>query len=150
MPFPLVSYSRFGIHNRDQGSEFINRDVQQLCQEIGAVQSFSCPGDLGKWQNGICERKIKNLGRTTRAIMHRSCLPSAATVYAMYHAVDVMNTLPTSVNITMDSCAGLSPSEVEGDNVLDIISFYAFGSHCFVHLDKEHRLTSADPGPYNG
>ena len=60
----------------------------------------------------------------------------------MYHAVDVMNTLPTSANITMDSCAGLSPNEVEGDNVLDITSFYAFGSHCFVHLDKEHRLAS--------
>ena len=52
---------RMHLHN-DQGSEFINQDVQALCQEIGATQSYSCPGDLGKWQNSICERKIKDVG----------------------------------------------------------------------------------------
>jgi hypothetical protein len=46
--------------------------------------------------------------------MHRSNAPTAAAEYAMYHAVDIMNALPTSANITLDASAGLSPNEVEG------------------------------------
>ena len=133
---------RMHLHS-DQGSEFINQDVQALCQEIGATQSYSCPGDLGKWQNSICERKIKDLGGVMRAIMYRSNMPQPAAVYAMYHAVDILNALPTSANITLDNCAGLSPNEVEGATSIDIDSYYAFGSQCFVHLDREHRITSA-------
>ena len=126
----------------DQGSEFINRDVLNWSKEVGAIQSFSCPGDLGKWQNSTCERKIKDLGAIMRSIMHRSNAPTAAAEYAMYHAVDIMNALPTSANITLDASAGLSPNEVEGMPDTDLTSFHAFGSQCFVHLDSEHRISS--------
>jgi hypothetical protein len=53
-----------------------------------------------------------------------------------------MNALPTSANITLDECAGLSPNEVEGTPDTDLRHFYAFGSQCFVHLDNEHRISS--------
>jgi hypothetical protein len=95
----------------DQESEFINRDVLNWSKEVGAMQSFSCPGDLGKWQNSTCQRKIKDLGAIMRSIMHRSEAPQAPAEYAMYHAEDIMDAVPTSANITLDECAGLSPNE---------------------------------------
>jgi hypothetical protein len=127
----------------DQGSELLNRDVLNWRKEVGAIQSFSCPGDLGKWQSSTCERTIKDLGAIMRSIMHRSKAPQAAAEYAMYHAEDIiMNALPTSANITLDECAGLSPNEVEGTPDTDLTHFYAFRSQCFVHLDREHRISS--------
>jgi len=77
-----------------------------------------------------------------RSIMHRSDAPTAAAEYAMYHAEDIMNALPTSANITLDASAGLSPNEVEGMPDTDLTSFHAFGPQCFVHLDSEHRILS--------
>jgi hypothetical protein len=74
--------------------------------------------------------------------MHRSEAPSAAAVYAMYHAADIMNALPTSANVTLDACAGLSPNEVEVMPDTDLTHFHAFGSQCFIHLDSEHCLAS--------
>jgi hypothetical protein len=130
------------LRQSDQGSEFINRDVLNWSKEVGAIQSFSCPGDLGKWQNSTFERKIKDLGAIMRSIVHRSKAPQAAAEYAMYHAEDIMNALQTSANITLDECAGLSPNEVEGTPDTDLTHFYAFGSQCFVHLDSEHRISS--------
>jgi hypothetical protein len=110
-----IQYFSLRTHlQSDQGSEFIDRDVLNWSKEVGAIQSFSCPGDLGKWQNSACERKIKDLGAIMRSIMHRSEAPSAAAAYAMYHAADIMNALPTSANVTLDACAGLSPNEVKG------------------------------------
>jgi hypothetical protein len=75
-------------------------------------------------------------------MMHRSEAPSAGAAYAMYHAADIMNALPTSANVTLDACAGLSPNEVEGMLDTDLSHFHAFGSQCFIHLDSEHRLAS--------
>ncbi len=86
--------------------------------------------------------QIKDLGAIMRSIMHRSDAPTAAAEYAMYHAEDIMNALPTSANITLDASAGLSPNEVEGMPDTDLTSFHAFGSQCFVHLDSEHRISS--------
>ena len=77
-----------------------------------------------------------------RSIMHRSDAPTVAAEYAMYHAEDIMNALPTSANITLDASAGLSPNEVESMPDTDLTSFHAFGSQCFVHLDSEHRISS--------
>jgi transposase InsO family protein len=48
----LNFYTHRLILRSDQGSEFINTTVQSFCNKYGITQEFSCPGDLGKWQNG--------------------------------------------------------------------------------------------------
>ena len=136
---------RVELHS-DQGSEFINADVQALCKHIGAIQTYSCPGGLGKWQNSICERKIKDLGSIMRTIMFTSCLPPAAAVYAMYQAQDILNDLPTKAHNGLNghptSCEGigLSPRFVAFQSDLDLDHWFAFGSYCAVHLDNDHKV----------
>ena len=69
----------------DQGTEFINHEVKNLCVEYGCAQEFSCPGDSGKWQNGVVERRIKELGTTARKLMHTSQMLPEAKMHALYH-----------------------------------------------------------------
>ena len=86
------------ILKSDQGTEFINHDVKSLCVELGCAQEFSCPGDSGKWQNGIVERRIKELGTIGRKLMHTSQMLPEARMHALYHAADILNALPTTAN----------------------------------------------------
>jgi transposase InsO family protein len=136
---------RVELHS-DQGSEFINADVHTLCQSVGAIQTYSCPGGLGKWQNGVCERKIKDLGSIMRSIMSISALPPAAAVYAMYQAQDILNDLPTKAHNGLNGCPtstdglGLSPRFVAFQADLDVDHWFAFGSYCSVHLDDDHKV----------
>ena len=132
---------RVEIHS-DQGSEFINAKVNNFCKSIGAIQTFSCPGSLGKWQNAICERKIKDLGAMMNIVLYRSNMPNASAVYAMYHAQDILNELPTTANPTDDDILGLPPNYLHGSTDFDISTWHAFGSHCTVHLDSEHKIQS--------
>lgn len=132
---------RVELHS-DQGSEFINAKVNAFCKSMGAIQTFSCPGSLGKWQNAICERKIKDLGAMMRVVVYRSNMPHASAVYAMYHARDILNELPTTANPTDDDILGLPPNYLHGSTDFDISTWHAFGSHCTVHLDPEHKIPS--------
>ena len=139
----LNFYTHRLVLRSDQGSEFINTTVQSFCNAYGITQEFSCPGDLGKWQNGVCERRIKDLCTTMNAVMLTSNLPSTASVYAMYHAADVLNALPSSANPTDDGHVGMPPDYIYDTTVCDVDNHFAFGSFCSAHLDSDH--TDDDP-----
>ena len=104
----------------DQGTEFINHDVKNLCVELGCAQEFSCPGDSGKWQNGVVERRIKELGTTARKLMHTSQMLPEAKMHALYHAADILNALPTTGNPGGSDSTGLPPQYVFDGSGLDL------------------------------
>jgi hypothetical protein len=139
----LNFYTHLLILRSDQGSELINTTVQSFCNKYGITQEFSCPGNLGKWQNGVCERRIKGMCTTMNAVILTSNLPSTASVYAMYHAADILNVLSSSANPTDDGHVGMPPDYIYDTTVCDVDNHYAFGSFCSVHLDIDH--TDDDP-----
>jgi len=47
------------ILRSNRGTEFINSSVHDLCARPGCNVEYSCPGQLGKYQNGLVERCIK-------------------------------------------------------------------------------------------
>jgi hypothetical protein len=67
MPTSLVKGVNFYIRNTvlrsDRGSEFMNVSVFDVCARHGCVPEYSCPGQLGKYQNGVVDRQIKEIGR---------------------------------------------------------------------------------------
>ena len=128
---------RMVLHS-DQGSEFINHNVAALCKEMGCAQEFSCPGDSGKWQNGVVERRIKELGNVARKLMRTSNMMPEGRCHALYHAADIINALPTSANPGGRDSTGLPPDFVYNQKSLDLDHWYAFGSQCFAHLDSDH------------
>jgi hypothetical protein len=58
-----------------------------------------CPGQLGKYQNGVVERTIKEIGRMARAMMYTAEVPDLASAYCVLQAVDILNMLPSILQI---------------------------------------------------
>jgi len=59
----------------DRGTEFINSSVHDLCERLGCIVEYSCPGQLGKYQNGLVERLIKEIGHIARCGKDMSVCP---------------------------------------------------------------------------
>ena len=91
-------YVRGTVLRTDRGSEFINATVLALCRELGCIPHYSSPGQQGKYQNGVVERRIKEIGKISTSIMHTSGLPDQALSYCVLQAVDVLNALPSTTN----------------------------------------------------
>ena len=146
-PTGLTFYAHRMTLKSDQGTEFLNAQVHDFCTRIGCIQEYSCPGG-GKWQNGTCERRIKDLGTMTRSIMYTSDMPPAASMHALYQAADILNALPTSTNAGGSNSSGLSPDYVYDKSEFVPDNWFAFGSYCTAHLDSDHtdkdkRVTAA-------
>ena len=45
----------------DRGTEFINSSVHDLCERLGCNIEYSCLDQLGKYQNGLVERRIEKM-----------------------------------------------------------------------------------------
>jgi len=85
--------------------------VHDLCARLGCNVEYSCPGQLGQYQNGLFERRIKEIGRIARCGKEMSGVPDLASSYSVLHAVDILNALPTKANPTdgTTDVTGFSP-----------------------------------------
>ena len=72
---------------------------------------YSCPGQLGKYQNGVVERRIKEIGRMGRSMMFTDEAPDLANAYCLLQAVDILNMLPSTANPAdpLSNVTGFSP-----------------------------------------
>lgn len=133
-------YVRHTVLRSDRGSEFINAAVLDTCARHGCIPEYSCPGQLGKYQNGVVERRIKEIGRMARAMMHTSQAPELANAYCVLQAVDILNMLPTTANPSdpASNVTGFSPHLLYYNSAPPLEQLYAFGSFCTVHLDDDH------------
>ena len=91
-------YVRNTVLRSDRESEFINVSVLDVCSRQGCIPEYSCPGQLGKYQNGVVERKIKEIGQVARAMMYTAEVPDLASAYCVLQAVDILNMLPSTAN----------------------------------------------------
>ena len=74
------------ILRSDRGTGFINSSVHDLCARKGCNVEYSCPGQLGKYQNGLVERRIKEIGRIARCGKEMSGVPDLASSYCVLHS----------------------------------------------------------------
>ena len=64
------------------------------------VNVYSCSGQLGKYQNGLVERRIKEIGRIAQCGKEMSSVPDLASSYCVLHEIDILIALPTKANPT--------------------------------------------------
>jgi hypothetical protein len=104
-------YARNTVIRSDRGSEFINASVLDVCGRHGCVPEYSCPGQLGKYQNGVVERRIKEIGRVGRAMMFTVEAADLTNAYCLLQAVDILNMLPSTANPAnpLSNVTGFSP-----------------------------------------
>ncbi|XP_015072719.1 uncharacterized protein LOC107016919 [Solanum pennellii] len=77
----------------DNGGEFCNDQIQALLKDLGIVHYKTCA--YTPQQNGVAERKHKNLLEVARALRFQSGVPLKFWVHCILTAIYIINRLPS-------------------------------------------------------
>lgn len=121
----------------DNGSEFINQSVKDVCVSEGIVQSFTtinCPQE-----NSIVERNNRSIEQLARSLIKQANLRYEFWPYAVMHAVVLKNRLPHS------SLNNQIPFNLFHNTEFDEYhKLNTFGSKCYYILEKSERKSKFD------
>lgn len=97
--FILMVNTQFGKKVKklrsDNGTKFVNIHVREMLNSFGIFHQRSCI--RCPQQNGVVERRYKNLLSTSRALMFQSTLPEKFWPYSVLTATWMINRLPSRV-----------------------------------------------------
>ena len=115
----------------DNGTEFTSKIMRQYLSDHDIIHQTSCVGT--PQQNGIAERKNRDLLEKARALMLQSHVPKRFWSQGIQSAAYLINRLPSSV---LDY---KSPFELLKGRKIDISHLRTFGCTCFVHVQADKR-----------
>lgn len=115
--------STIKIVRSDNGTEYVNKNFEQLFAECGIKHEKSTPHS--PQQNGLSERMNRTILEKTRCMLLDSRLPKHFWAEAAQAAVNVINTLPNSPN-------GAAPDEMWYNKKCNLKHFRVFGSKAMV------------------
>ena len=123
--------SKICILRSDNGTEYTSNIMTKYLSDQGIMHQTSCVGT--PQQNGIAERKNRDLLEKTRALMLQTNVPKRFWSQAIQTAAYIINRLPSSV------LNSKSPFEVLKGRKIDINHLRIFGCTCFVHVQSKDR-----------
>ncbi|KAM2954379.1 hypothetical protein FF1_032665 [Malus domestica] len=115
----------------DNGTEFLSNNMLQYISSQGIIHQTSCVGT--PQQNGVAERKNRDLLEKTRALMIHMHVPKKFWSFAILTATYLINRLPSRV------LGFKSPYEVLKGRKIDLTHLKVFGCVCFVHIQTLNR-----------
>ncbi|PRQ60643.1 putative RNA-directed DNA polymerase [Rosa chinensis] len=119
------------ILRSDNGSEYMSNNMSQYLSSQGIVHQTSCVGT--PQQNGIAERKNRDILEKTRVLMFQMNVPKKFWSQGVLTATYLINRLPSKV------LAFKSPLEVLKGRKIDLSHLKVFGCTCFVHIQAYQR-----------
>jgi hypothetical protein len=122
----------------DNGGEFMSHDLQEFCHEFAINRGYSVP--YAPPQNGKAERMWGILLRTTRTTLAESALPDKFWSYAIMHACDLHNVLPSSALKNE-----ISPKEALEGSPPDVSRFRVWGCVAWYVLEPHERRSKVSP-----
>lgn len=133
--FHMLVTTQFSAHIKilrsDNGTEYMSHTMTNYLISHGILHQTSCVGT--PQQNGLAERKNRDLLEKTRAIMLQMNVPKCFWSHGILTATYLVNRLPSRV---LDfKC----PLEVLQDKAPDLSHLKIFGCTCFVHVPTGHR-----------
>lgn len=133
--FHLLVVTQFSTHVKilrsDNGTEFTSNDMKNYLISNGILHHTSCVNT--SQQNGVAERKNRDLLEKTRALMLQMNVPKVFWSFGVLTAAYLINRLPSRV---LDFKCPLEVLQVKQP---DISHLKIFGCICFVHLLANHR-----------
>ena len=120
----------------DGGGEFVNNNFKSFCLEHGIQHQLSCP--YFPQQNGIAERKHRQIVESGLSILHHSNLSLSYWSYAFCTTVYLLNRGPSSV------LNFISPWEKLYDHKPPLHALKTFGCACYPFL-KPYNSHKFDP-----
>ncbi|KAJ0455579.1 putative RNA-directed DNA polymerase [Helianthus annuus] len=123
------------ILRSDNGGEFINKSMEQFCQEKGIIHQTTCSHTPE--QNGVVERKNRILLEITRAMLIEAKVPKFFWPEALATATYLINRLPTKALNLKTPLQSLS----EFTKIPPPLTLKPriFGCSVFVHIPKINR-----------
>ncbi|CAL9022379.1 unnamed protein product [Prunus brigantina] len=115
----------------DNGTEYMSHIMTQYLSTHGIIHQTSCVGT--PQQNGVAERKNRDLLEKTRALMFQMNVPKKFWSQGVLTAAYLINRLPSRV---LDF---KSPYEVMKGKKINLSHLRVFGCTCFVHIQSSHR-----------
>jgi transposase InsO family protein len=119
----------------DNGTEYMNREVQEILQNNGIVHETSCVGT--PQQNGIAEHKNRHILKIMRSLLIETNVPNIFWDNAITFAVYLMNRMPTQVNHFKTPLQVFS-AHLKNNSILNLPPKF-FGCTTYVHLQKQYR-----------
>ncbi|KAL0410883.1 UNVERIFIED_CONTAM: Copia protein [Sesamum latifolium] len=115
----------------DNGSEFLGHECQALFSSLGIAYQKTCP--YSPQQNGLVERRHKQLLETARSLIFQAHLPTKFWGEALLAATHLLNRLPTSI------LSWKMPYELLHKRAPLYENLHVFGCLCFATLTKPHK-----------
>ncbi|PRQ16867.1 putative RNA-directed DNA polymerase [Rosa chinensis] len=128
--------SSIHVLRSDNGSEYMSNNMSNYLSTQGIMHQTSCVGT--PQQNGIAERKNRDLLEKARALMFQMNVPKKFWSQGVLTATYLMNRLPSRV------LGFKSPLEVLKGRKIDLSHLKVFGCTCFFHI-QAHQRDKLDP-----
>ena len=112
----------------DNGGE--NIVLKQYCADRGIEMELTVPRH--SVQNGVAERAIGDVFQRARCLMYASGAPASLWEYAIAHAADLHNNLPSKAN------SKIAPCELWNDRQPVLDELKPFGCLAHVHISIKH------------
>ena len=123
--------SKIHVLRSDNGTEYMSHNMSQYLSIHGILHQTTCVGT--PQQNGVAERKNRDLLEKTRSLMFHMNVPKKFWSQGVLTATYLINRLPSKV------LAFKSPYETLKGRRIDLSHLKVFGSTCFVHNQPFHR-----------
>jgi hypothetical protein len=114
----------------DNGTEFVNRDMDNFLQDRGIMHCFSA--SYTPQQNGLIEREVRTITEAGRAMLLQSGLPKSLWAEAM-------NTAVYSLNRSLIKNNNRTPYELWFGRKPNVKNMRVFGQRAIVLLQKNQR-----------
>ncbi|KAJ9543952.1 LOW QUALITY PROTEIN: hypothetical protein OSB04_023659 [Centaurea solstitialis] len=138
--FILMIKNQFGVNikrlSSDNARDYFNQTLTSYCQKEGIIHESSCVKT--PQQNGVAERKNRNLLDQTRALLFQKNVPKHFWGEAVLTATYLINRLPTRVlefKSPMEVLCSFYPNISISNNLVPRI----FGCVSFVHIHSQER-----------
>ena len=116
----------------DNGTEFKNSIMKELCSEKGFTHTFSAPRT--PQQNGVVERKNRTLIEAARTMLEESKLPT-------YFWAEAINTACYTSNISiLNQAQWKTPYQLMKNKKPTLNFLHVFGCKCFVLRNQGENL----------
>ena len=123
--------SRIKTLRSDNGTEYVKSFLSEYLIDQGIIHETSCVGT--PQQNGVAERKNRDLLEKTRSLMIYMNVPKRYWSHGVLTAAYLINRLPSRV------LEYKSPLEVLKGRKINLSHLRVFGCACYVHVQAVHR-----------
>ena len=123
--------SKLNTLQSDNGTEYTSTNMSNYLSDHGILHQTSCVGT--PQQNGVAERKNRDLLEKTRSLMFQMHVPKRFWSQALLTAAYTINRLPSRF------LNSKSPIKVMKGRTIDLSHLRTFGCICYVHVQAPHR-----------